>query len=338
MIKFSIGCNFDERLLDGICLLNEQNSIRRITQFYGAVRAHAAFSARPAYRLPDISLKQLKAFIAKSRESGIEFNYSLNTIYPGSKQEVNNVISKVRDLIKTLIDCGVSRIAVATPLIAKIIREVSTEVQIEVSTIAHIDTITQIKIWKSHFDISSICGNLLKNRSVEFLRRAASYCRENGIAYSVMVNEFCVAGNRGDEVSATHCIYRDSCYLCHAENITVDDDLLLGQYPMSSCIASRSMPATWLKAHFIRPEDVQRYVDININNFKITGRTATTGYLLTVAKAYLEGHWSGNLLSLWKNLETIPIAGDEMAFAPCHYIDNKRLGVRPRISPQTYNL
>lgn len=74
---------------------------------------------------------------------------------------------------------------------------------------------------------------------------------------------------------------------------------------MGRCIQSRARAADWLKMNFIRPEDLKLYNTIGINHFKITGRTGSTNYILKVAEAYADGYFNGNILELWKHLETI---------------------------------
>jgi hypothetical protein len=179
--------------------------------------------------------------------------------------------------------------------------------KIELSTIAHVDTVSQIRYLYEEYGkmgLDKICGNLLKNRSFEFLRGAAAVCEKTGLAYEMMVNEFCGVGY---DVGATHCVYRDSCYLCHATNHTLADTKLLGGYPMEYCMASRNdtQAMNWLKMRFVRPEDIETYNAIGIWNFKITGRTDVTEHLSMVIEGYLSGKFDNNLLQLWKHLETI---------------------------------
>ena len=118
-----------------------------------------------------------------------------------------------------------------------------------------------------------------------------------------MVNEFCGVGGKN---YATHCIYRDSCYVCHATNETYEDTLLFDNYPMNLCVNSRNEnPVNWLKLKWIRPEDLKYYNDIGLEHFKITGRTGSTEYITKTVKAYFDCHFEGNLLELWKPLESI---------------------------------
>jgi collagenase-like PrtC family protease len=325
MIEYNLGCNFDERLLDGVDALNRESSVCRITDFYGAAREHAWLSARPAYRIPDIALPQIRRFIADAHDAGVRFNYLLNTIYPGTKRDLSRRAGEIRDIVRWLIDSGVNCITVATPLIAGLVREVSPTVELEVSTIAHVDTITQIKIWHDHYGVTRVCGNLLKNRSVTCLRRAADYCTRNGIRYELLANEFCGVGTIGPGHSTTHCIYRDSCYLCHAGNETREDDALMDRYPMARCMESRKGARAWLKTHFIRPEDLRQYATLGISRFKLTGRTGTTPFILVVAEAYMKQRWDGNLLALWKPLQTVATGASEQECELPAYIDNRQL-------------
>lgn len=326
MIYYKIGCNFDPKLIDGILELNYGNTNRIINELFGSDREHAYLTARPAFRLPDIDKSGFEKYLRRCIEAGVKFNYTMNSPYPGSKKFLSDQKKKIIDHVKFLEDSGVAIITISAPVLAEFIREASSSIEIEISTIAHIDTVTQIKAWKDKYSINRICSNLLKNRSVKFLRNAATYCKANNIVLNLMVNEFCSTGGGDDSKPySTHCIYRDSCYLCHAENETPDDDRLLNRYPMAYCISSRSHSSTWLKSMFIRPEDIYLYENIGIDHFKITGRTATTQYLLKVAEAYIRGIWNDNLLALWKPLETIHTHQNELDFEHNILIDNSKL-------------
>lgn len=95
-------------------------------------------------------------------------------------------------------------------------------------------------------------------------------------------------------------------------------------YPMGMCIASRKSKSVWLKMNYIRPEDIKRYNEIGIDHFKLTGRTGSTAHLQEIMRAYMKESYDGNLLGLWKHLETIKEEKEE-SFRPQVYIDNKKL-------------
>lgn len=321
--NFKVGTNFDIDLLRRIIELNKCYDRNKVTELYGSDRAHSMLAARPAFRLPDVTNDKLSAYVSEAKAAGIDFNYTMNSIMPyGSKAELVKNIKNVVHFVRYLESIGVKRITVANPMMLEIIRNYAkSEIEVEVSTIMHVDTVTQIKFLHEKYGVNKVCCNLNKNRDFSFLRAASEYCNKNGIILELMVNEFCGVG--GNDY-ATHCIYRDSCYICHATNETLEDTLSFDEYPMRLCTGSRNEnPANWLKMRFIRPEDIRCYNDIGVNHFKITGRTGSTEYILRTVKSYLDESYDGNLLGLWKPLESIK---DESAESIHSFdIQNKKL-------------
>lgn len=321
--NFKVGTNFDMGLLKSLIKLNKASVKNKVTELYGSDRAHAALAARPDFRLPDVDEGQFEEYIQTAADAGIGFNYTMNSIIPyGSKSGFVAHQKEVASFVRYLEEAGVSRITVANPMMLELIRnDVRSDIELEVSTIMHIDTVTQIRYMFEKYGVRKICCNLNKNRDFRFLEAASRYCHDNGIIFELMVNEFCGVG--GSDY-ATHCVYRDSCYICHATNATLEDTLLLNEYPMQFCTRSRDEnPANWLRVKFIRPEDVRVYNEIGINHFKITGRTGSSAYILRTLKSYLDESYDGNLLGLWKPLESIK---DDSVESIHHYdIPNKRL-------------
>jgi len=321
---FKVGVNFDFDLLNKIIDLNQAELNGIITELYGSIRRHSELAARPDFRLPDIDLNAFENYVKKAKAYGIDFNYTLNSIIPyGSKKEINEHLNDIIDLIHYLEEVGVYRITVSNPILLEIIRKYAkSDIEIEISTIAHIDTITQIKYFHEYYGVNKVCGNLNKNRDFTFLKNAAKYCNQNGIIYELMVNEFCGVGG---EDYATHCVYRDSCYICHAVNHVYDDTVTLDNYPMNLCTSSRNRHiSNWMKLKWIRPEDLKYYNSIGLNHFKITGRTGSSEYILKTLDAYIKESYDGNLIELWKPLESIK-PGTRESDVKAFYIDNKKL-------------
>lgn len=324
MRHFKLGCNFDFKLIDAVANLNNKYPDAKITELYGSERAHAWLTARPAFRVPEVSPSDFKNFITLLSSAGVDFNYTMNGIFPGSKKEfVEWKEKEVVDFAKHLQDIGVKRITIANLIMADVLRNAGIDIKLEASTILHVDTVTQAKYLWDTYKIDKICGNLLKNRYVNFLKNMATFCNNNGMTYEVMVNEFCGVGGKD---YATHCCLRDFCYLAHSTNVTKEDALSLRGFPMQHCIDARNTDlANWMRMRFIRPEDLYRYESIGISHFKITGRTGTTEYISKMAEAYMKGSWEGNLLGLWKPLETIYTEQKESEFKQPVFVDNKEL-------------
>ena len=231
MVNFKLGTNFDFVLLDKIDELNKEfrDTNKQINEVYGSERRMAYLTARPDFRLPDINKSTLESFIKKCKDINVAFNYTFNSIFPGSKQELDTKNNEIKDFVKYLENIGVKRITIASPLLMEITREASSTIGIEVSTVAHICTVSQIKTFKENYNIEKVCGNLLKNRSIKFLENAANWCNTNDVIYELMVNEFCGTGGKD---YLTMCHMRAECYIFHSTNHTKEDALLFNNYPM----------------------------------------------------------------------------------------------------------
>ena len=327
---YKVGCNFDPELINVVKELNEKyKNHGRIVELFGSDRDTEEVTARPGWRLPKISKEYFADYVKKLNDIGVKFNFTMNSIIPyGSKVEMVKHKKDIQDLVKWLESIGVYRLTIANPEILIMVREVS-NIEIEMSCITHIDTVTQMKYYHETFGVNKFCCSILKNRNKEFLIRAQDYCNRNGCILEIMCQEMCgVAGidNQGSHY-ATHCVFRDSCYICHACNRTKEESMLDNNYPMGYCMSARSStPEAWLRMRWIRPEDQKIYREkTGVNYFKLSGRTGTTEYLEYIMNAYMSETYDGNLLGLWKPLSSIYDGKTELKSKTDIDIPNKKL-------------
>lgn len=327
---YKVGCNFDPELINVVKELNEKyKNHGRIVELFGSDRDTEEVTARPGWRLPKISKEYFADYVKKLNDIGVKFNFTMNSIIPyGSKVEMVKHKKDIQDLVKWLESIGVYRLTIANPEILIMVREVS-NIEVEMSCITHIDTVTQMKYYHETFGVNKFCCSILKNRNKEFLIRAQDYCNRNGCILEIMCQEMCgVAGidNQGSHY-ATHCVFRDSCYICHACNRTKEESMLDNNYPMSYCMSARSStPEAWLRMRWIRPEDQKIYREkTGINYWKVSGRTGTLEYMKFVLEAYMSETYDGNLLGLWKPLSSIYDGKTELKSKTDIDIPNKKL-------------
>lgn len=327
---YKVGCNFDPELINVVKELNEKyKNHGRIVELFGSDRDTEEVTARPGWRLPKISKEYFADYVKKLNDIGVKFNFTMNSIIPyGSKVEMVKHKKDIQDLVKWLESIGVYRLTIANPEILIMVREVS-NIEVEMSCITHIDTVTQMKYYHETFGVNKFCCSILKNRNKEFLIRAQDYCNRNGCILEIMCQEMCgVAGidNQGSHY-ATHCVFRDSCYICHACNRTKEESMLDNNYPMSYCMSARSStPEAWLRMRWIRPEDQKIYREkTGVNYWKVSGRTGTIEYMKFVLEAYMSETYDGNLLGLWKPLSSIYDGKTELKSKTDIDIPNKKL-------------
>src|SRR5574344_512168 len=261
---FKVGCNFDPDL---ITIADELNDVYKnkgvIKEWFGSSPNYSEMTARPQWRLPNISDKNFENFIKLARDKNQVFNVVLNSIQPfGGKPEMVKHKKEIQDYVKYLEDIGVYRITFANPMMAMFIREIS-NIELEASCILHIDTVTQIKYLHETLKVNKICNSILKNRNRDFLKNTANYCLSNNMIFELLANEFCYNAKSN---YATHCIYRDSCYLAHATCSTKEESMSYKNYPMKNCMFSRNgNHAAWLKSRWISPNDLNEYNKLGIN-------------------------------------------------------------------------
>lgn len=135
MSFFKVGCNFSKDLYEQASHLNKEVSINRIEEFYGSRKESAWLTARPEFRLQNVTRDEFARYINELSERGISFNYTLNTSYLGNKEQIIKREEEIQEYISFLIEAGVKTITVSLPYMAEIIRRVSDKIGIEVSTI-----------------------------------------------------------------------------------------------------------------------------------------------------------------------------------------------------------
>ena len=79
--QFKVGCNFDWQLIDKVAELNEKYKDKAVVkEFFGSPSSAAPMTARPDWRLPDMSDKDFEKYVKLSLDKGIykpgdEINY-----------------------------------------------------------------------------------------------------------------------------------------------------------------------------------------------------------------------------------------------------------------------
>lgn len=295
-IKLMVGCTWDPSQLDLIAVLNEQYNSKniKITEMYGSLRADYIKlpSARPDYRLPDINIKEFELYIKKASDKNISINYSCNGTFAGTVQDMARNEKQLARLFKSLEDIGVSRLTLAHPLLIEI-ANASCRLPIEISTILHSSTLANLSVYRN-WRVDKVCLNLYLNRDFSFLRVYNKMARKYGISVSLIANEFCMFGS-----SPCHGILRQACY--DQSSNGGNSSKHFSNWPFSRCHAARKEnPSSWLKAGFILPQHLRKYLELtSIANFKITGRTNTLEHVLFLMQAYMSENYQGGLSSLW---------------------------------------
>jgi collagenase-like PrtC family protease len=294
MLNFNVGCNFDLELIPRVVELRQKYGHN--INFYGSLRKNITGlpTARPDFRIPDISLRKAQEYITLCHKYGIKFNYTLNS--PLTVDWFNNKLMNGMHIL--LKEIKVDLITLAHPIAIDCFG--CKDIPIEISTILDIDNINAIDYYVKTFNVEKICLSIRKNKDMKFLEAVARYDFSDKV--ELLVNEFC---NYGGMPCAN--FNRKACYELHAMGGNTKN--LNKGFPMMWCSTSRYKdPVSWLKSSVIFPWLLDEYVSkFNIHNFKLSGRTLPTEFILKTLEAYLSkgSICPENLLELWGHVDKV---------------------------------
>jgi len=294
MIKLMIGNNFEKDLIEKVIEFNKYYNKSKIVEMFGNVSStFAEYTARPLYRLPEKSLEHFNNIKQLMEDNNIILNFTMNGL------NIDKTKFDKDNFIEFLKIYKIKKITVSSTFLLEILQNSDLDIDIELSTIYHIESIYKMQLLLQRYPkIKKVCMSLMKNRDFDFLIKFRKTFLN--LELELMVNEFCLF----------QCPNRIMCYLNHQNIKTVEESKLFNNYPMRDCIQARNTDfGEWLKTRFILPQWIHYYTDIGYDRFKITGRTASTNFIVNVAKIYMdiidgiENDYS--FADLWFHLENI---------------------------------
>lgn len=302
-MRLNMGNCWDIRSLEIFDDLNKrkilENSTDRVTEVFGSTRSlNMIGSARSEDRLPNPELEEVKIFVQRAHSAALQVNWTVNAPCVGSPR-IFLKIKHWRPLFALLMEIGVDRLTVATPLLLEILKAENWPFKIELSTILNTQYPSQVGWYHDRYPlIDKICAPIYRNRDLKWVRFMSAVCRDRGIELELIVNEFCTVGGVPCEG-----IFRQSCYAASGHSLNAKNIL---NYPMGICTSERRRhPISWIKAPFILPQWIGYYEEEGVSHFKVTGRTHPPPFIHRMAQLYMSRQMEGNLLDLWAHLETI---------------------------------
>jgi len=278
--QLTIPCYWNKGILNKI-IKYSSNAINdiKVAEIYGCLAKESIGHGRAANTVPDINRKYALNFRKYVELLGLRFIYLLNAPllvkYSIQSKEIRNYIKWIVE------DFKADALMIISYELMKLVRKLYLTVLIYISTIAGIKNITQLKRFLDikpkrvvvHHDV---------NRNFNDLKKLIKQSAKLNIELELMLTESCLR----------RCPNRDAHYK-HLSDGGVDKPF------HTICNARKLMyPIEFLKANFIRPEDLYFYEKMGIHIFKITGRSKKPNWLPGVVKAYLSRSYNGNLIKL----------------------------------------
>lgn len=272
-IEFSLGYNFDSELVEKIAELNGMyGNGRKVNEFFGALPFSPFLSTRPDNRIKNITWNDFLSQLRLMQKNGINFNYLFN-----AKSNLNEIdLFAFTDFIKKLHDSGITNLIVYSPEICSFIKNLNSKFSVTISSVYNICSEKQIdKAYNSGADFLYF-DSIYINRNFGLLSTLSNYSK---VPIKLYANVSCLS----------KCVNKDLHYSVLSSSdkeyqIAMNDKLF------SYCSSEKLRnPVNWLQMQWIRPEDIDIYVEEGFSHFKLTDRLAPTENLVFIANHYLKG-------------------------------------------------
>jgi len=281
-IDFSLGYNFDPSLIEEIIRLNNiYRNNRKISEFFAALPDSPYLSTRPSNRIKDISWYDFESQVKRMKENSINFNYLFN-----AKAELNEInLTEFRIFLQNLSDIGINQLIAYSPELCKLIKKTNPNFEITISSVYNVRTKAQLdEVHESGADYAYL-DSIFINRNFNLLRELRKLAI---IPLKLYANVSCLSQCPNKDLHYTVLSNPDKAY-----QLVMNDKLF--KY---CSIEKLNNPTTWLQMQWIRPEDINVYVEEGFNHFKLTDRLAPTESLIQIAEHYLKGISPANLFPI----------------------------------------
>lgn len=304
-MPYSIGCNFDPKLIEIISEIDKEKSIKSV---FGKMRSDLLGGGRASMLLPDIGFGELKEYIKLCHLKGLKFNYLLNPMCMENKEFRPKDHKKIVSYIDNLAGIGVDAFTVNSPYLCELIKKRYPNIKITIGLYAYIFDLHHIEYWE---DLGADELTLFHkiNRNFELLEKMLNHTRKSRMSLRLIANNVCLH-------SCPYAVMHGTSQ-AHASQSKHFSKHINLDYCLLKCTTEKiKNPTQLIASEWIRPEDIKYYENIcektgNYNfSIKLLDRTKTTDFLTRVIKAYTEKKYEGNLLDVlvWPKLsETVKV-------------------------------
>ena len=277
-VRFSLAANYDPELVPALAAYP-------VDEVYGKFPADGVSGGRPRYLATPLSETDLRQYILQLDRHGMAFNYLLNGACFGNREWTRAWQKQVTALLDKLGDLGVRRLTVSTPFLLELVKRRFPEFTVKVGIYAQVDTPRRARFWEDLGADAITLESFSINRN---FRRLAEIRQSVRCDLQLIANHACLP-------NCPMQTYHQNGF-AHASD---DSGTLFIDYCFLRCSRSRlADPSQFIKAAWIRPEDLAVYEAMGYTTFKLLERGIPSAELLRRVKAYSERRFTGNLADL----------------------------------------
>lgn len=283
-MKLVIPTNWDDALPDKV-------KRPEVSAVYGKLDRDFIGGGRPSSMFGALSRRAAARHVRKLADAGKPFYYLLNAGCLGNREWTRAGNREINRLLDWLTEIKVSGVTVAVPYLAEYIRRNYPHFKLAASVLSNVNSVEKARYWEGLGASVITLNHTELNRDFRLLGKIR---KAVGCGLQLLVNDNCLQGC--PLFSYHHNV------IAHASQSAESR----GSYTFDYCrLSCRRMmladPANFIKATWIRPEDLKHYEEIGIDHFKLVDRTMTTEALVRAVDAYAARSYKGNLFDLFTN-------------------------------------
>ncbi len=317
-MKLSVACTFEP---DQIADLAQYP----VYEIFGKLTSDAFGGGRPSFYLPQVDRPALERTVQRAHAAGIEFNYLLNASAMGNLEYTREGQRAIDEILEWIDGIGVDSVTVANIYLLRLIKRRVPRLKVRVSSHRFTASPRQVRFWADNGADYIVVNEVSIHREFELLDCMQQAAADEGVELQLIVNNWC----------------RQECAIAGNHAVCLSNASQQGSrgFPLDYCSLVCNQirleePVNYLRANWIRPEDLPIYESMGYHNFKIVERNTPTSVLLERVRAYSQRSYDGNLLDLVQNY-----AYPEEAFGDRarDFYSNRRM-LKYFIKPQQVNL
>lgn len=280
--RFSVPADFKLKTLRSLSQINLTSNVF-VEETYGSLNPSTLLSGRSNMVIPKVDLVKLEKYIKLSKELNIGFNYLINLSCTSNIELFKEERSQFESIILQLCNIGVTSFTVASHTFLPLFESFK-DINLNISTISQLYEPSGIKYLKKFSSVKRICLPEKFNRNLSILKSTLEHAYP--LEVSVIVNNLCLL----------NCPFRNQHYnyYSHSHPDGPDPNII-------ACSLTRlEDPVQLIKSPWIRPEDLNIYIDHGVSLFKIAGRGLRNANFLKMLEVYSDGHYRGDLVHLFR--------------------------------------
>ncbi len=283
-MRISLACNWKLDLLDHI--ENESSLKQNLYDLYGARDLSFTGSGRPFLLMPKKEKVEIEGYINKIHNLNLRFTWLWNGGCLGYFKFNSNEQTKALKELDWLDDMGVEYLTVSDPYLAEFAKNYHPKLKLKVSVISEVNSLTRALEWEEIIGKNGVLTlSIMLNRNFPLLKEIRNAVKCD---IELLTNDCCLY----------ECPFRFFHYT-ECSHASQTHDVLEGYYNDWATMACQNQkcfnPEQVIMCRWIQPSDLNKYIDIGIDYFKISGRRYGTKWLYRTLKAYSNKAYDGNL-------------------------------------------